>query len=463
MRCTSADLGFCDLTGSLEPPIIHDARVRARPLCTQLASCEQVDVAPRYMFHAARLARPIRTIVLVASLLCATRCTREKMEAGPAPVARDTNEPRTEPAVPECMKRGGPIERDTTLTRACSPYLLTGGIDVIKGATLTIEAGVEVRFEDGDWLEIGATGRPGRLIARGTPEQPIVLHAADPDITHPKAPNKPATWFGVWFHSGTLEGSVLSHAVISQGGGVNAHLKPPLAQGCITLTGVRPGVLQLDHIQTRNCLIGAFVMSESHARATDLTFEDSPAGFVADAQSIGTLTAAAVYRNVSQNIITGGDVATDASWVSQGVPYVVQGDVRVGGVANPTLTLQPGIALQFANGIALSIGATEPGRLNAHGTAAARVAFTSNVAGGGWKGITFDAQTSDGSALDFADVSHATGDAAVSILTQPGHVSTRNTRFANNSADVVIGCNANPALKNNEYRSEKKLVRRSCR
>ncbi|MFZ1985740.1 MAG: right-handed parallel beta-helix repeat-containing protein, partial [Desulfatitalea sp.] len=72
------------------------------------------------------------------------------------------------------------ITTDTTWTLASSPYIVTGYITVqgatTAGATLTIEPGVQVRFNSGRYLNIGGTsGNPGALIAQGTAANPIVF------------------------------------------------------------------------------------------------------------------------------------------------------------------------------------------------------------------------------------------------------------------------------------------------
>src|SRR5690349_13504705 len=53
---------------------------------------------------------------------------------------------------PDCSFQGGPVRTDLTLHKACSPYAIKGGVDVLENATLTIEPGVEVRFGPRDWL-----------------------------------------------------------------------------------------------------------------------------------------------------------------------------------------------------------------------------------------------------------------------------------------------------------------------
>jgi len=69
---------------------------------------------------------------------------------------------------------GGVIEEDTTWTRADSPYLASETVELVGGAVLTIEPGVEVAFERGAALDAGE----GVLIADGLGGDTIVLRSA---------------------------------------------------------------------------------------------------------------------------------------------------------------------------------------------------------------------------------------------------------------------------------------------
>jgi len=86
------------------------------------------------------------------------------------------------PAWADTMVPPGVISGSVVWTRAGSPYHVNGGVAVHgpTGPRLTIEAGVEVRFGPGAYLQIGQTGYPhasGRITAVGTAELPIVFTA----------------------------------------------------------------------------------------------------------------------------------------------------------------------------------------------------------------------------------------------------------------------------------------------
>lgn len=97
------------------------------------------------------------------------------------------------------------IDRDTVWSGTVG---VNGKLQIVKGATLTIQPGTTVQFmlpstrvdasEDRIFVQPG-----GRLLARGTPSQPIVFLSATPG----------AQWFGIELHSGHGE-DVLEHCRI---------------------------------------------------------------------------------------------------------------------------------------------------------------------------------------------------------------------------------------------------------
>jgi hypothetical protein len=82
-------------------------------------------------------------------------------------------------------------------------------------ATLTIEAGVVVRFQKGAYFEIehfaGTTPATGALIAKGTADKPILLTSAE-------VPPAPGDWVGLTFGGATNPTTVVDHMEIQYAG-----------------------------------------------------------------------------------------------------------------------------------------------------------------------------------------------------------------------------------------------------
>ncbi|MFA5652799.1 MAG: right-handed parallel beta-helix repeat-containing protein, partial [Desulfomonilia bacterium] len=113
----------------------------------------------------------------------------------------------------------GTVSTDTTWTLSGSPYIVTGnitvqGTDGEDGVTaLTIEPGVEVRFDAGTSLKVGAdSGDPGALIASGSENHPIMFTA---NTDSPA----PGYWKGIYFYDTTHDSaSIIDHCIIEYGG-----------------------------------------------------------------------------------------------------------------------------------------------------------------------------------------------------------------------------------------------------
>jgi hypothetical protein len=206
------------------------------------------------------------------------------------------------PGSAECKFTGGRVERDVTLYESCGPYVIKGGIDVLQSVTLTLQPGVELRFTDGDWLEISAASTAkGRLVARGTASRPIVLTSVAPESAKVKS------WLGLWFAAGTRD-SVLSYVTIRAGGGHNTYLKPTLVQGCLTITDVAASALTLEHVRLEGCNDAGMVLRGAAPSMRDIHMRDVPIGFLLDGVDPAVIPRDVSYERVARRIVQGSSL-----------------------------------------------------------------------------------------------------------------------------------------------------------
>ncbi|UYV12167.1 MAG: right-handed parallel beta-helix repeat-containing protein [Phycisphaera sp.] len=140
----------------------------------------------------------------------------------------------------------GRIDTDTTWTIAGSPYVLTGDVEVVGGATLTVEAGVSVEGMASARLMIGgvADGDIGTLHIPGEGALRVGFRAHDPD----------EPWVGIVFRQNAsdavfsasgefLGGSIIRGAVVQQAKapinmeGASAYLESVIVYGPQDPTG----------------------------------------------------------------------------------------------------------------------------------------------------------------------------------------------------------------------------------
>ncbi len=110
----------------------------------------------------------------------------------------------------------------------------------------------------------------------------------------------------------------------------------------------------------------------------------------------------AVAPALAQTNVPAGTISVDTTWNLAGSPYIVKGTVTIQGTDGPdgitTLTIEPGVVVQFDERHDLQIGVSQPGALIADGNAAggpATIVFTASSAAPTapfWDGLLFGAQ-----------------------------------------------------------------------
>ncbi|MBW2717639.1 MAG: putative Ig domain-containing protein [Deltaproteobacteria bacterium] len=290
------------------------------------------------------------------------------------------------------------------------PIRPTGSLTVTDGS-LTIEAGNRIEMPVNGQLAM----IDSRLAIDGTESEPVVFTPV----------SGAAYWNRIRVRgSGSSGVSRMTHAVL-EAAGSGPTLDPASGRAAIVVeaNGGVPAMPAIsDTTITNSNGYGMAFANSTHCRAAcnDNTIVGSRfsavrmyANFIGRFGAGNTLAG----NNVSATPghegvwVLGDTVDTTATWPDNDVPYVVQGNVEIRRAspaeAPAVLTIEPGTELRFASGRRLRVGDGNDGALDARGTSAQPITFTSidTVSPVFWRGIDFN-QGSNGSVLDWVVVSH---------------------------------------------------------
>lgn len=306
---------------------------------------------------------------------------------------------------------GRHFSTDAEVTNLGIPYLVLGDISVYESGVppiVRVFPGVRLEFASGAGLRIGSTAsHGGRVLAVGTPSEPIWFGPA-PGVTD---------WKGLYFSDGSdangavslLEQCIVSGAGGSWGSGVSANVfcagtTQPAIRECALVNPLQEGL----HLASSTVLLES---SRVDSCGTYPVYVDASSWI-----DLGSNSNTFQSNGEQAIALTGRDLtAADARWLDPGVPYRALGDIRVyayGG--RRTLTLDPGVTVQFASLAGLQIGsnANYGGQLQAIGTETNPIALVPAPGVTDWKGIYFPAGSDDHgsvSMLEHCRVSDAGG------------------------------------------------------
>ncbi len=343
-------------------------------------------------------------ILTLASLVCV------RMAAAQPPEALIEEQAIVgQPAQPLGTIISGDITSDTTWFLAGSPYTVTSDISVAASATLTIEPGVVVLFD-----QYRGLGVEGKLLAEGTAAQPITFTG---NFTTPAS----GWWSGLHVYYGTaqLDYVTVEYAGYSQGGSLQTN------GGVVTVTrsAIRNGSAD-----------GVWAYGSGVIHVSDSLIAGN-AGYAleyANSTVAPQLSGLTITGNGVDAIAFGsGSLSGARVWQNLGVPYIMLGSQDV--AADGALTVEPGVVVQFDQYGQLSVA----GRLEAEGTAAQPITFTGNFttpASGWWSGLHVYYGTAQ---LDYVTVEYAGYSQGGSLQTNGGVVTVTRSAIRNGSADGV--------------------------
>ncbi|MCI5188334.1 MAG: right-handed parallel beta-helix repeat-containing protein [Candidatus Electrothrix sp. AS4_5] len=301
----------------------------------------------------------------------------------------------------------GTIVADETWTPAGNPHIITGTLTIAadppNGATLVIQPGVEVRFEQGASIEVGANNAPGTLIAEGTASSGILF-------TSNQATKTKGWWKYIRFNQQAVN-CRMSFCTVEYGGIYNTSYK---YGGNLVIDIAEDAPVSLNNCTIQSsfshgvCFLGSGLVhfSDNTITGNDYygirMYADQVRG-IENSNKLAGNTLGGVY------VIT-STVKNDALWHKLDTPYILRNITVASQSAEPAvLTIEAGTELRFAEEGGIVIGDTDqPGKLVAQGQADKLIIFTSNQTEktkGWWNHLRFT-ETDAGSILAHCTVEY---------------------------------------------------------
>ena len=270
---------------------------------------------------------------------------------------------------------GGSLAGDRIYNITNLPYFFSGDFTVASGRTLTLAAGAVLKFNDGQFFFV-ADG--GTLIARGTVARPIIITSREDDsalgdLGGGATSGTDGDWESLYIDgAATLEFVEVRFAGDTNGGFGGGDTASVFFRGSTTASFSDVKVLD--------------------GRATGIEFQGTSAPVlnrvtVARVRGVAFDVLNTTSPDINNPIVT--DNGTDAILIRIGglagnrtydvtnVSYIFNGDFTV--ASGQTLTLAAGVVFKFGAGQFLFVA--DGGTLNAQGTSARPVLFTSRTDG----------------------------------------------------------------------------------
>ncbi len=310
--------------------------------------------------------------------------------------------------------RATAITHGGTWHRQSAPFILDGGV-LDAQVSLTVEPGTLLEMADGSAFLV-----QGTLLALGTAAAPII-------VTSNAGSPAPGNWRYFAIDGPAASGSRIDYVQMffgSWNGGDH---------GMLSITGGAAPVIS-HSVFTQAARNGLWADDTSRPTLSDCIFAGDASSAISvpadDGTVIGGTSLAAGQRGIE---LRDTAITHSGVWHAQAAPLILDGGVLSPGV---TLTVEPGVFVQMADGAAFHVHGT----LIALGTAASPIVITSanaSPAPGKWQYIAIDGPGADGTRLDYVQMyygSRSDGDNAMLSITGGASPSIQNSLFAQASA-----------------------------
>ncbi|HBS88752.1 MAG: hypothetical protein A2W91_04245 [Bacteroidetes bacterium GWF2_38_335] len=339
---------------------------------------------------------------------------------------KDKDDDDDDPIVPQTITVNGEINTNVTWL-AENTYLVDGSLDVDNGGVLTIEPGTTIKFTAGSCITVGYNAA-GTIIANGTAEKPITF-------TSSAAMPTAGAWSGIRCYDNTQSGTIFNYCNVKYSGGDEyygsfhiANCKVTLTNSTFTNNAGNYTIFMYDGTAsdgfasfTGNTITG----NTGHAIKLPINFATQ----LSESNTISCSTGKGIYVSGNYNL-------ADATIKNINIPYYIGDSENI--ELTGKMNVAPGVTFKFGSNATLSVGYDASGFLNAAGTAAMPIIFTTSVSTpdpGAWYGIVFRENAHSGCNLTYCNVSFGGHDTYYS-----GNVSIEN-------CDVTI---KNSTISNSE-------------
>jgi hypothetical protein len=287
-----------------------------------------------------------------------------------------------------CETIGGSIDEDTTLTAGC--YIVESSLNV-TGATLTIQPGTILRFQQGKEMTVATTGK---LVAVGTATEPIVFTGEEPIRGY---------WGGLRFYQSNSTQNELRYVTIEYGGGYwDANLV--ISGSSSSPARVKIANCTLAESETDGLYVNEYSVIDEFASNVITANAQGVAYMAADVVGYLDDTSSYVGNDADFVRIWGSTVSRDQEWAGIDADYLAEGSITV----SANLTIDPGARIVFTSGEEMTVD--NDGTMAAAGTADSPIVFTgAEQTRGFWGGLRFYQSNSTDNELDYVVIEYGGG------------------------------------------------------
>jgi hypothetical protein len=289
----------------------------------------------------------------------------------------------------------GTISASETWYPAGNPHIITGDVSVQdddNSPILTIMPGCLVEFQGNYELYTGYT-EAGAIVAEGKADSTILF-------TTTASPKTPGSWASVGIYYRATSATSFKYCTFEYGGSSAGYgtffvndAAVKFANNTVRYSG-SDGAKCSGTGHFSEFVANTFSNNEGHALEVDPDY-------------VGLLGGSNTFIANANNdiLVRGGDVTSTATWLNQGVPYVLGGDISVQDASNsPVLTIAPGCSLKFNGDYEFYTGYTQPGAIVAEGTAAAPIVFSTTAnpkTPGSWSSVGVYYRSTSATSFDY--------------------------------------------------------------